>query len=127
MSKPDIKGLEKLAAHLRQVPRTNFAMDHWFIPTECGTTGCIAGHAAVLFPRRLKLVQENNTWGTVRFVASKKQTSTHGEAAFADAFNLTYNDANDLCYHPAVNTPKQAAKAVMALVGKLKKEMKVTK
>ena len=125
--KPDIKGLEKLAAHLRQVPRKEFEVDTWFDETPCGTKACIAGHAALLFPSRLKRVMYEEWENSKYYEVTNRKTGTIDEIAFADAFRIDREDAIDLCLmHPNENsTPKKAAKAVDKLVAKLTKEMKV--
>jgi hypothetical protein len=121
--KPDLKGLSKLAEHLANIPRKQFDMKEWFQQTPCGTKACIAGHAAMLFPHRLKheiigYDREVSEWIT------NKRTGSYGDYAFADAFKISYDDAEALCYNIHVNTPKQAARAVMNLVVKLEREMK---
>lgn len=63
-----------LAAYLRTVPDEKFDMQHWFYNelgpgfprngreflADCGTTACVAGHAAALF--NLWLVWSSNSW-----------------------------------------------------------------
>lgn len=120
--KPDIKGLTKLADHLMSVPRREFDMDEWVETTPCGMKACIAGHAALLFPHRMKHETKVNELDASSWITHKR-TERDGEYAFADAFKISDRDAEDLCYNVNVSTPKQAARAVRALVGRLEREM----
>ncbi len=126
MSKPDIKGLEKLAAHLQQVKRSEFSMESWIETTPCGTTGCIAGHAAMVFPRRFireKVWDQDDAQG---YIVKHRQSGIGGSMGFARVFKITLADAQDLTVSDrsiGFVTPKQAAKAVTQLVAKLKREM----
>ena len=126
MPKPDIKGLEKLAAHLRDVPRKQFNMDSWIVTTPCHTSGCIAGHAAMLFPHRFKreLQYSNNT--TKGYYIRHIHSGYVGVAGFASAFRISIADADDITVSDrsiGFVTPKQAARAVTQLVNKLKCEL----
>lgn len=126
--KPDIAGLTKLAQVLRRVPKKNFDMGDWLIKEpSCGTVGCIAGWAAITFPHRFKKeIQWDDGEGNIDYNIIHRRSETVGSEAFANGFNISHEDAADLTLHrPSTkSTPKDAAKQVMLLVGRLKKEMK---
>src|SRR3990167_4522518 len=129
MRKPDIKGLTKLAQVIRRTPKKNFDMSEWWQETPCGTSGCIAGHAATLFPHRFKKVTNRFTSGgedvgITRYEVEHRRTGSYGSGAFADGFHITEDDAAEITIDHMWRTPKQAAKAIMVLVGRLKKELK---
>lgn len=131
--KPDIKGLTKLAQRLRRVPRKQFDMNQWWKKTPCGTAGCIAGWAATVFPHRFKKVDEyiayndsTHSYDSKSYEVEHRSSGAHGEEAFANGFHIPLAYAENLTLEglSRKRTPEKAAKAVMALVGKLKKEMK---
>lgn len=132
--KADIKGLTKLANVLKRLPRKQFDMETWWKKTPCGTAGCIAGWAATVFPSRFKRVDGypmyNETNGSMTDITGydiqHRSSGARGEMAFANAFRISEEDAENLTLEDmsTKRTPKAAAKAVMLLVGKLKKELK---
>ena len=126
--KPDIKGLTKLARVLQHVPRKNFNIDAWLEKTgSCGTAGCIAGWAALTFPHRFKKTDEYITNdGRAFYEVVHKASGLRGEDGFAKAFKISEDAAKDLTLRNRDRkaTPKAAARAVMALVGRLKKVAK---
>lgn len=124
--KPDIKGLEKLAQVLRRVPKKQFDIGTWLDETPCGTKGCIAGWAALTFPHRFKKVYYGYTEGGRTYDVVHRASGKPAEVGFANAFRISYDDAEDLTLGnmSKKRTPKAAAKAVMALVGRLRKSLK---
>jgi len=81
---------------------------------------CIGGHAALIFPHRLKLIEDGEynelSWGT----GLNKRTSAE---AFAAAFRISRWNAFDLTKsYAAHQTPKAAARAIRTLIKRLKKE-----
>ena len=124
MRKPDIKGLTKLAQVIRRTPKKNFDMSEWWQETPCGTSGCIAGHAATLFPHRFKKIDGEVVGSTRYYEVKHRRTGSYGSGAFADGFHITEDDAAHITVDHMWRTPKQAAKAIMMLVGRLKKELK---
>lgn len=127
--KADIKGLTKLARALAVTPRKNFAMGVWLEDGhDCGTKRCIAGQAALVFPHRFKKVGEwvDDQTGVKEYAVQHRASGYTGSFAFAKAFKITEEQAEELTMEGLSHksTPKAAAKAVMALVDKLKKAMK---
>ena len=123
--KPDLKGLTKLAQHIRRVPKKQFDIHTWLTedPT-CGTAGCIAGWATMIFPRRFKKVftwkdLNDSKYYSIKHIASDKRE----EEAFARGFHISEEDAEELTLGGcrAKRTPRQAANSIMKLVAKLKK------
>ena len=121
--KPDIKGLEKLAVHLRTVPTKEFDMETWITDTPCGTSACIAGHAALLFPERFKRKIVHKDDGYTSYSVVHRKSGISGSEGFGKAFNLMPKDAENLTIWGFYQTPKQAAAGVTKLVKKLKLEM----
>ena len=123
MRKPDIKGLTKLARFIERTPKKNFDMRYWWQETPCGTSGCIAGHAAALFPHRFRKVSYGKNIGSniTDYEVVHRRTGVGGECAFAEGFHISDDAAEKLTMTGMRRTPKQAAKAIMALVDKLKK------
>ena len=121
--KPDIKGLEKLAAHLRTVPTKDFDMAEWILDTPCGTSACIAGHAALLFPTRFRKKVVSKDDGYINYSVVHRQSGISGSEGFSRAFHLTLEDAEDLTMWSFYLTPKHAAAGITKLVKKLKLEM----
>ena len=128
--KPDLAGLTKLAQELSKVPPKEFDMGTWWSKSSCGTAGCIAGYAATYFPSRFKKVVDTDfaSEGLTEYQVIHRRTGRHGSEAFADGFHISEEDAEELTLplwkdKPEPKTPKQAAKRVMALVGRLKKEL----
>ncbi len=123
-----------LADYLQTVPRQAFNMKHWSLVIknkvlgrehvqhnyECGMSACIGGHAALVFPHRLKL--SAGEWGddtgdlsTVR--RDKFDNYRYGDVAFAHAFDLCQVCATKLTSNRAPHTtPKRAAQALRKLV-----------
>ena len=124
--KPDIKGLTKLAQHIRRVPKKQFDIGTWVTTKpSCGTVGCIAGWAATVFPSRFKKVLDftyNDSGGT-DYCIVHKSSGLEGEYAFARGFRISDRDAVELTLEKfsTKRTPKKAANAIMKLVAKLKK------
>jgi len=120
----DKKALLKLADYLETVPRKRFDMMSWFIgpikwkPTRnnfnCGTSACIAGHAATLFPRRLGIRATDE--GAAFLVPYNKKNGSEGVSAFARAFNINRSLSQLLCNSCTIKTPKQAARAIRKIV-----------
>lgn len=126
--KPDCEGLETLAAHLYQTPRRGFRMGSWsslirgrFIDRnhlknsyKCGMAACLGGHAALIFPGRLQISELSGC-------LYHPETDACGYEAFAEAFNLSWDDAFELCRPTAAHQgPRQAAAAIRALITELK-------
>ena len=126
--KPDLKGLTKLARVLRGVPKKQFDMGDWYQETPCGTKGCIAGWAAMVFPYRFKkdYPYTHDDGNITSYDVIHRASGEGGEVGFAKAFRISEEDAEDLTLGnmSKKRTPKAAAKAVMALVGRLKKSLK---
>lgn len=132
--KPDLAGLTKLAQELRKVPPKQFDMKTWWRKSPCGTTGCIAGYAAAFFPSRFRKLKDDLYTDDERHIEEYevecRRTGRTGSEAFADGFRISEEDAESITlpynseYFTIIKTPKQAAKRVMALVGRLKKEGK---
>lgn len=125
--KPDLKGLTKLAQHIKRVPRKQFDMEQWLTESPCGTTACIAGWAATIFPSRFRRVYNYTEEGEApikQYIIENRRTGSEGSEAFADGFHISLDDAEDLTmdWYFAYSTPAKAAKAIMALVHKLEKE-----
>jgi hypothetical protein len=121
--RPDIKGLTKLADKLREVPPRQFDFSTWWEKTPCGTVGCILGWAATFFPSRFKK-EASNTFRSDSikdYSIIHRQSGLDGHEGFAEGFHINEMDAYELVSspHKSIKTPKQAAKAVMVLVGKL--------
>lgn len=126
MSKPDLKGLMKLADYLHTVPNKEFDMGDWRFDSPCGTTACIAGHAAMLFPRRFQLTTTCGKHDEYKYYwFSHRASKLCGSSAFAEGFKISQGDAEQLTLYNVDSkaTPKQAARAVRALVGRLEREM----
>lgn len=125
--KPDLKGLTKLAEYLCTVPAKEFNMRDWKLESPCGTTACIAGHAATLFPRRFQLfcsAPEDAEYKDYWF--SHRVSGVGGSKGFATGFRISHEDALDLTISKrsvGFTTPKQAARAVRKLVARLEREM----
>jgi hypothetical protein len=134
--KPDIKGLMKLGRYLQRVPRKQFNQGQWWSKkisakkSECGTAGCVAGHAAHVFPHRFK-----KTYGEIETDADgveythysviHRSSGMSGSDAFQRAFRISDDDAYMICSPEADHqTPKQAARAIFNLVDRLKQEAK---
>ncbi len=123
-----------LADHLRTVPTRGFDMKHWTRVIkdkvlgrkhveddyECGMSACLGGHAALLFPHRLKLVGDAGDFvGELRSVRinSDKDDYLYGDEAFAQAFDLCTRCAEKITWARALHqTPKRAATALGKLV-----------
>jgi hypothetical protein len=133
--KPDLKGLMELGRYLQRVPRNQFNQGYWWSAktgkkkSECGTTGCVAGHAVDAFPHRFKR-SDIETWTDDRdgltykeYSVKHRRTGLSGTEGFAAGFRLSYEDAFMITEAEASHqTPKQAAKAIFTLVDRLKKE-----
>ena len=117
--RPDIKGLVKLAGVIRRVNPKRFDMGHWWAETPCGTSGCIAGHASFIFPARFKRVGKDGDYEIMH-----TRSGETGSSAFAKGFRITEAQAEHITLGNLYRTPKIAAKEIMALVGKLRKEVK---
>lgn len=126
--KPDIKGLTKLARAIQHVPKKNFNIHDWLSKEpSCGTVGCIAGWAALTFPHRFrKDITYKDDNGLIEYDVVHRQSGEIGSSGFAKAFKITQEDAEELTLNnfSCKRTPQAAAKAVMALVGRLKKSLK---
>jgi hypothetical protein len=133
--KPDIKGLLKLGRFLKRLPKQNFNQGHWFeetkseIKEDCGTTGCVAGWAATLFPHRFAketydtFTSEDGT--TVMYEIRHRRSGYDGADAFAMGFKIPYHEAERITNSEAHrNSPKVAANAIFKLVNRLKKAAK---
>ena len=126
--KPDIKGLEKLAALLKTVKPVQFDMGEWIVEDSCGTRACIMEHTVVAFPNRFAKTNihtcKSFDHGTaIEYGVKHKASDLHGEYAFAAGFRVSIDEANDIVYGREVSTPKEAAKKIMRLVGRLKEKM----
>jgi hypothetical protein len=134
--KPDLKGLMKLGRYLQRVPRQQFNQGYWWSAktgkkkSECGTTGCVAGHAVNAFPHRFKRSNEDS-WtdddGTTyrEYGVEHRRTGLRGTEGFAAGFKLSFDDAYMITQAEADHqTPKAAAKAIFRLVDRLKQETK---
>jgi hypothetical protein len=123
--KPDIKGLTKLATELRKVKPAQFAMGEWWVEGSCGTTGCIAGWAMKFFPHRFRKADgETYEDGTTDYTVEHRRSGHQGSQAFATGFRISEDDAEYITFSTRTNTPEAAAKAIMVLVGKLRKKVK---
>jgi len=124
--KPDIKGLTKLAGVLKRTSKKNFNMEAWWEKSKCGTSGCIAGYAAILFPHRFRTVYgyHNEINNVTSYEIEHRRTGHTGEYAFADGFHIPLELASKLTLGSMRATPQQAAKRVMVLVDRLKKSLK---
>lgn len=122
--------LNKLADYLDTIPNKAFDMRSWvqFPDTskedisqqavstarrnnfECGMTACLGGHAAILFPRLLKIDRGNVVY---------KNDELEGTEAFAITFDICLYHAKNLTkYNASHRTPKKAAKAIRDLIKK---------
>lgn len=112
-----LRRLRKLADHIARVPRREFDMGSW----RCGTKHCIGGHAALLFPREMKFV----TFDGGNYILSRRAVTDDDIDpfyAFAEAFGITIEDAEDLCDPFAAHqTPKAAARAIRRLADRIEK------
>jgi hypothetical protein len=126
MSKPDLKGLTKLAGYLQKVPRKQFDMNEWWYDNNCGSAGCILGHASFAFPSRFKRLHDKYDYSKPYYI-QHRASGNLSEQAFAAAFRVNEGDASELVFSPGISTPRQAAKAVRGLISKLEREMKVGK
>jgi K+-transporting ATPase c subunit len=134
--KPDIKGLLKLGRFLKRLPRQNFNQSYWFEEhkaerkEDCGTTGCVAGWAATLFPHRLKKLHQDTmvteAGGEIlMYDIVHRRTGETGSEAFAEAFNIPRYEADRITNAEAHrNSPKVAARSIFSLVNRLKKAAK---
>ncbi len=123
--KPDIKGLTKLATELRKVKPTQFDMSEWWVEGSCGTSGCIAGWAMTVFPRRFtKADRYTHGDGTTNYVVEHRASGALGSEAFATGFRISLEEAEDITLSCRIHTPKAASKAIMDLVGQLRKQAK---
>src|SRR5712671_3581267 len=73
---------------------------------KCGMAACIGGHAAILFPRRLKI--RNGLYTT--------NDQFYAEHAFAKAFGLCTHHAEEITLDHNFETPKQGAKFIRNLI-----------
>jgi hypothetical protein len=133
--KPDIKGLLKLGRFLKRLPKQNFNQGYWWEEVKgetkesCGTTGCVAGWAATIFPHRFqKIVHDTVTTddGTMSLYEVRHRSSQlEGADAFAQGFKIPYDEAHRITMAGAHrNSPKVAANAIFSLVNRLKKAAK---
>ena len=124
MRKPDLKGLTKLARVLSRTKKEHFDMTHWIRQSPCGTSACIAGHAAAIFPSRFRRIRDMEDDTHTYYKIQHRTSGYRGPLAFAKGFNISLEDAELITIEHMWRTPKTAAKAVMTLVGNLKKSMK---
>lgn len=127
--KPDLKGLTKLAKAIEKAPRERFDIGTWLeTRPSCGTVGCIAGWAAMVFPHRF---QKTNAFhdpdlNITEYTVTHRASGETGPYAFARGFKISDYDAERLTSTNLTRkrTPKQAAQAIMSLVGRLRKQAK---
>lgn len=129
MSKPDIKGLIKLAEYMTNVPRREFNMGSWIDSNPYGTIRCIAGHAVVLFPHRFRKEEywKSDDGQSSSYDVVHRSTGLKGSLGFAKAFKLQHRDGERITVENNYTTPKAAAKGIMAVVNRLQREMKAVK
>ena len=126
----DKQALLKLADHLDTVPTKGFDMgrfssiingkvlsrEHHHRNYECGIAGCIGGHAALVFPHRLKLVLGSKKSGLLILIHNPER-AIDSDDAFAVAFGLTDEQGCSVTRGGAEHTtPKLAAQALRNLV-----------
>ena len=123
--KPDIKGLTKLAQRIRRVPKKQFSIEEWLVEKpHCGTAGCIAGWASIIFPHRFRKVHGfKDEMNNKDYQIQHRSSGSTDEYGFAKGFRISEGDARALVLEnfKTKRTPKKAADAIMKLVTKLKK------
>jgi len=132
-TKMDKRALLKLADHIEAVPDSGFKMDVWCSVVDgktasmehhkrqysCGMAACVGGHAAIKFPKRLRLRKMKDWYG--KLVLGRlflgKTSRIEGPSAFSRAFGICDVCAEHLTDSDAPHdTPKKAAKAIRGLV-----------
>lgn len=115
--KPDSAALLQLARHVRSIPAKAFDWQH-FADTNpeagvsehnCGSFGCVAGHAACIFPERLEISFRRVSIrrpevrdGTLQWVPDERLSTWVNPHSFAAAFGLTDIEAEAIIFGYAI-------------------------